>query len=74
MDRRGVATLSKKLFHELEALLKERLREQADVDMVLATICEVLRFDPAVNRYTPRVLEQTRAYRRAMKEDSYKTT
>lgn len=68
-EARGVATLSKKGYHELERRLKERELGEETVRAVMETVREVLRFDPGVNRYTTRVLEQTRAWRARQKAE-----
>lgn len=60
---RGVASLSKKGYAAIEKALVEKLNDEATVQTVMATIREVLHFDPGVSRYTPKVLEQTRAWR-----------
>ena len=43
--------------------MMERLPDEETADTAMAIVREVLRFDPSVNRYTPKMLEQVRAYR-----------
>jgi hypothetical protein len=68
---KGVSTLSKKRYMELGEKVSSILREKEDAEAVMKAVCEVMKFDPSVSRYSEEVretlVESTRKWRQKKK-------
>lgn len=74
---KGTSTLSKKRYAELRERVNSIMADENAAAEVLKAMCEVLRFNPTVSRYSEgmreKLVENTRKWRQRKKEEAAKT-
>jgi hypothetical protein len=70
----SASVLSKKRYHEIEEVLSGLIPDPNQHALAMAKICEIMKYDPTRNVYTPEVKERNAKWRRKKAEELGVTT
>lgn len=65
----SMSIMSKKRYHEIEEILSSLIKNPEEHSLAMSKICEIMKFDPNRNTYTPKVKENNANWRKKRAEE-----